>query len=193
MRTPPPPAGARGNNKRGLSVDDQAARAVRRGHPWVYREAVRGPLESFRAGDTATLTASDGTFLARAVVEPASALAARVITLDPRDDDDRALVERKLRSAVGRRAALIDRSETTALRLCNGEGDGLPGLVLDRYERWGVLRADGEAALAFARRHQDAIRAALGDEVDGVARIREQRVQEDLHRNALVLGVVGQR
>ncbi|RYE82086.1 MAG: class I SAM-dependent rRNA methyltransferase, partial [Myxococcales bacterium] len=57
---------------------------------------------------------------------------------------------------------------TTALRLCNGEGDGLPGLVLDRYERWGVLRTDGAGALAFARRHEGAVRAALGDSVDGV-------------------------
>jgi 23S rRNA (cytosine1962-C5)-methyltransferase len=136
-----------------LTVDDSAARSVLRGHPWIYRDALRGVLDAFEPGSLVELQRTDGSFLARALLDPASPLAARVLTTLPQDTDERALVSRRLRAALRLRDALLSGQETTAYRLCNGEGDGLPGIVIDRYERWAVLRADGPAALAFAQRH----------------------------------------
>jgi 23S rRNA (cytosine1962-C5)-methyltransferase len=153
----------------GLTVEEPAARSVQRGHPWVYREGLRGGLTTFEAGAVVELKRGDGSFLARALLDPASPLAARVLSLDPRDTDEGALVGRRLRAAVALRTALLAGQETTAYRVCNGEGDGLPGVVIDRYERWAVLRADGAAALAFAERHGDRIEKALAD--DGVTSV----------------------
>lgn len=153
------PAGPRPRSH--LTVEEPAARSVQRGHPWIYRDALRGDLGAFEAGAVVELRRQDGTFLARAILDPASPLAARVLTTHPRDTDDAALVGRRLRAAVALRASLLEGQETTAYRLCNGEGDGLPGLVIDRYERWAVLRADGPAALAFAEKHGDSIESTL--------------------------------
>jgi len=166
MRKPP---GGR-PEKLTATVEEGAARSVLRGHPWVFREALglrRGATVA--PGDVATLQRQDGSFLARAYLDPESAIAARVLTLDPRDGDDGALVARRLRWALRLRKSMLGEQETTAYRLCNGEGDGLPGLVIDRYERWGVLRADGPAALAFAERHGSVIGAALRE--DGVTSV----------------------
>lgn len=144
-----------------LTVEEPAARSVQRGHPWVYRDALRGELGGIEAGDVVELRRGDGTFLAQALVDPGSPIGARVLTADPRETDEGALVSRRLRGALALRDGLLEGQETTAYRLCNGEGDGLPGLVIDRYERWAVLRADGAGALAFAERHGGVIEEAL--------------------------------
>ncbi|MCS6901980.1 MAG: class I SAM-dependent rRNA methyltransferase [Myxococcales bacterium] len=144
-----------------LIVEESAARSVQRGHPWVYREAILGDLTQHPTGTTAELRRPDGTFLARALLDPRSPLAARVLTLDPRDTNEEEIVLRRLRAAISLRSQLLADQETTAYRLSNGEGDGLPGMVIDRYERWSVLRADGAAALAFAERHGPRIEKAL--------------------------------
>ncbi|MEZ4295530.1 MAG: class I SAM-dependent rRNA methyltransferase [Polyangiaceae bacterium] len=50
---------------------------------------------------------------------------------------------RRLRAAFSLRAELFDPADTNAYRLCNGEGDRIPGLVIDRYREVAILRLDG--------------------------------------------------
>jgi 23S rRNA (cytosine1962-C5)-methyltransferase len=54
-------------------------------------------------------------------------------------------VARGIERAIERRAPYAADPDTTAYRLCNGEGDRVPGIVLDRYDSVAVLRLDGEA------------------------------------------------
>lgn len=61
--------------------------------------------------------------------------------------DERALLSR-LEQAFRRRDAFI-RSDTTAYRLCNGEGDHVPGMVIDRYGHVAIVRLDGEHLLSW--------------------------------------------
>ncbi len=142
---------------------DGPVRAIERGHPWAYQEALRRTnlARPLVPGQVVRLDRPDGSFLARAYVDPASALFARVLSRDPDEAIDAAFVRRRLGAALGRRSRLFVDGETTAYRACNGEGDGLPGLVIDRYGDHAVLRADGDAALAFARDHGPALWAEL--------------------------------
>jgi len=125
-------------------VSTKAAMAVRRGHPWVYRDQLRGDLSRHQAGDPVTLHDAEGAVLGRALLEPGSALVARVWSRSSgKPLDARFLLERIDQAFALRRA--LELGDTDAYRLVHGEGDRAPGIVLDRYADHAVLRLDGGA------------------------------------------------
>ncbi len=124
-----------------------AAAAARRGHPWIYREQLRGPIDARAPGDIARIVDPDGAAIGSAVIDPHSPIAARIwahgtATLDT------GLIRRRLERAIAMRDAMFD-DATTAYRCVHGEGDRAPGVVVDRYGEVAVLRLDGEAIAAL--------------------------------------------
>ena len=97
---------------------------LRRGHPWVYRSDL---LELPQRAGIGTVLAPDGEVLTTALLNPDSQIAVRDLG---RDWSERALEERLERALALRSALHIDGD---AYRLVHGEGDRLPGLVIDRY------------------------------------------------------------
>ena len=146
-------------------VSGGAAAAVRRGHPWVFREQVTAGLAEQSLGAIVTIVDAEGNPCARAVADPASAIAARVWTLDPRRDVDAALMRERFEHALRLRDTLMpggvgeggDGGETTAMRWVHGEGDRMPGVVVDRYAHVAILRLDGEAMATFGERLADVL------------------------------------
>ncbi len=124
-----------------------AADSVRRGHPWIFREAVRNMPANAAPGDQAVVRSEEGALIGHAIVDPKSPIVARVWTLGSREIDH-ALFSERIAVATALRAKLFSTDATTAYRLLNGEGDRAPGFVVDRYAHVAVLRVDGEAALA---------------------------------------------
>lgn len=117
-------------------------RAISSGHPWVYGEALE-PVRDVKVGTDVELLTRNGRPLARGLYDPGSPIALRIYTLDARQRIDGALVLSRLRDALSLRALDLD---TSAFRWCNGEGDRLPGVVVDRYADVCVVRFDGDAA-----------------------------------------------
>ncbi|GJG88050.1 hypothetical protein tb265_32310 [Gemmatimonadetes bacterium T265] len=76
--------------------------------------------------------------LGAALWSPASEISLRLLTRDANAHIDAAWWRTQLAHAVGRRAPLTN--ETNAFRLVHGEADGLPSLVVDRYDRWLVVQ-----------------------------------------------------
>lgn len=129
---------------------------LRAGHPWVYRDA----LETFAAppGTIITLVDQKGAFVARGYANE-GAIALRVLTT--RDVAiDAFFLDRRIASALSLRQRIAP-PETDAYRLLHGEGDLLPGITLDRYGAYAVMRVDGEAAAAFAERLVPRLEAPL--------------------------------
>lgn len=131
--------------------------ALRRGHPWLWREA----LHPFRAEAGAVVTVVDGRgrFVARGLFDGEGPLAVRVFTTR-----DEALDERLARARVESAGQLRDRvvpPDTDAWRLLHGEGDRLPGVVCDVYGAYAVLATDGEGAAAWADVWASALEPAL--------------------------------
>jgi 23S rRNA (cytosine1962-C5)-methyltransferase len=133
--------------------------AILRGHPWIWRSSVLRAGASV-AGEEVSIVAPDGRRLGHGIFDPESPLAVRVWTRDAPLDAD--LVRRRADRAVEIRRTLFKDGSTTAYRVIHGEGDRLPGLVVDRYLHVGVLRPDGAAAEAVARRFARPLAAALG-------------------------------
>jgi 23S rRNA (cytosine1962-C5)-methyltransferase len=101
------------------------------GHPWIFSGAVdRQPAEA-QPGDICEVADSNGAFIARGYLHPRGTIRCRVLTLRDEPVDD-GFFERRLREALALREEILD-ADTNSCRLVNGEGDRLPGLVVDKY------------------------------------------------------------
>lgn len=107
------------------------------GHAWIYRDDL-ARLESAAPGDIVRVLDARGATLGSAFYGGASKIALRIITRSDEPVDEQ-FFERRIRESVERRRGLGPAQG--ALRLVYSEGDGLPGLVADRYAEWLVLQA----------------------------------------------------
>lgn len=146
---------------RTLALRKSLGRAIRRGHPWIYRDALRAPPE-LPDGTVVRVDASDGRPLAWGYYDARSPIAVRVLapTRARAAPDLEAMVAERFRAALARRLAAVDRATTNAFRWVHGEADGLPGLHVDLYDDVAAVRADGAGARAFYRDLPRRLRAA---------------------------------
>lgn len=106
-------------------------RPVRLGHPWVFSGAIRDLDPDLPPGAIVRLCAADGAPLGVGYVNPRCTIAVRL--LSRRDEPiDAAFVARRVAAAAALRRRVVG-AESDAHRLINGEGDGLPGVLVDRY------------------------------------------------------------
>lgn len=129
---------------RRLRLAKDLSRHLGAGHPWVFRDALaeRGA----QTGEVVDVCAGSGRFLARGLYDAGSPIAVRVYTRDAGEAVDGELVRRRVAQALQARRGVIDARESDAFRWLNGEGDLLPGLVVDLYAQVAVVRVDGDAA-----------------------------------------------
>ncbi len=123
-----------------LHLKPNRDRSVRRFHPWIFSGAL-ARLEGAKAPGIAEIIAADGEFLGRGFYNPNSQIACRIMTW--RDEAiDANFFRRKIENAYQTRRRLFDSNgqNTTAFRLVNAEGDGLPGLVVDKYADYLVVQ-----------------------------------------------------
>jgi 23S rRNA (cytosine1962-C5)-methyltransferase len=151
-------AGASGDHQ--LELRKDLVRHLRAGHPWVFRKAIeRGP-KSLPAGAIVDVV-EDRRFVARGYYDPHSPIAVRILTRDAAEAIDAAFWRRRIARAARLREELV--SGTTGYRLVHGESDGLPGVVVDRYGRFAVVKLYS-AGLTPHRGHVvEAIRAVTGE------------------------------
>lgn len=121
-------------------VTPDALRHVRAGHPWIYDHSVTSISGDGRPGDLAVVFDAQRRFAAIGLFDPSSPLRIRVLHHGSPTTIDRAFWRERLTSAADRRQSLVARGDTTGMRLVNGEGDAMPGLVLDRYDTTMVVK-----------------------------------------------------
>lgn len=144
--------------------------AIRQGHPWVF-DAALGLPPGLGTGASVDLHDSRGRFLARGLFDADSPIALRLWTRRPDEAIDAQLLRRRLRQAAALRRPLIDRATVDAWRLVHGEGDGLPGLVVDRYGDTAVIKADTTAVAGLL----EPLAAALMDAHPELSRVVERQ------------------
>ena len=142
-----------------------AADRLAHGHPWVWREAIGRGMDGAVPGEEVQLVAPDGTPAGRGYADPGSPIAVRRWTKG-RAPLDAALWRSRAAGACARRAAMFVGETTTAFRVLHGEGDRMPGFVVDRYGAVAVARLDGVAATANVAQLIDALWPSL--EASGV-------------------------
>ena len=102
-------------------------------HPWVLESAVLRVEGDPAAGDVVDLVTHDGQFIGRGLFNPASRLRVRLYGFSADEPLDGSFWETRLEAAVALRRQLGLLGSRSACRLVNSEGDGLSGLIVDRY------------------------------------------------------------
>ena len=106
----------------------------RSNHPWIFQKMVEKPEPRPKPGSIVDIIDRDGTFAGRGFYNGHSRIALRVLTANPDEAVDEAFFARKIAQAVQlRREVLKLDAVTDAYRLVHSEGDGLSGLVVDRF------------------------------------------------------------
>ena len=140
------------------------ARSIRRGHPWVYRDAL-APRSAIESGSVVEVHTRDGRAVARGFWDARSPIAVRVLESGGpghRFADADRLVRERLCAALERRLARLDLTHTNAFRWVHGEADLLPGIHVDVYANVAVVRFDGEGARAFYEPLENRLRETAG-------------------------------
>ncbi len=138
-----------------LTLRPGKERSLARRHPWLYDSAVARVSGRPGSGDTVRIIDPEGRFLAWAAFSPQSAIRARAWSFVESDRIDADWFDARIGEAIAARAGL--EQVTDGIRLVGGEGDRLPGLIVDRYADHLVI----QLLAAGVERWRDAIVASL--------------------------------
>lgn len=108
-------------------------RRLRAGHLWIYSNEIDtkiSPLKNFNPGDEVAVLAHDQTFLGMAYINPHSLITGRLFSREKNTALDQAFFYQRIHTALSLRERLY---EKPYYRLVFGESDGLPGVVIDRF------------------------------------------------------------
>lgn len=115
--------------------------SLKRFHPWVFSGAIQAIEDGIEEGETVRLVNRNGDFIAVGHYQQGS-IAVRVLTFENREIDDdfwhsRISSALKMRQSIG----IADSPSNNTYRLVHGEGDNLPGLIIDVYGDTAVMQA----------------------------------------------------
>ena len=142
--------------------------SLRRFHPWVFSGAIAQIVGSPAEGDIVGVYAADGSYLASGHYQIGS-IAVRILSFDGdvlAPDFWKIMIGRawQVRAAAG----LADASATNCYRLVHGEGDNLPGLIIDYYDGVCVLQAHSVGMFRAKKQICEALVSVYGDGLKAV-------------------------
>ena len=114
------------------SLKPHREESLQGGHLWIFSGALQQPPHWIEPGGLVDVKSSTGQFVARGYYNPRTDIAIRLLTRNIEQAIDEDFLRKRIRSAVDLRK-VFDPNKTNAYRLINSEGDGLPGLIVDRF------------------------------------------------------------
>ncbi len=132
------------NSRENISVQLTApvVRIIKKGHPWIFDKGILKQNKKGQPGDLAILFDQKRKFVGIGLFDPESPIKIRVLHRGKPVDLDGQWLKEKLKTIFAIRSSLIHDPKTTGYRLVSGENDGLPGLVVDRYDNTLVFKLD---------------------------------------------------
>jgi 23S rRNA (cytosine1962-C5)-methyltransferase len=131
-----------------LQVSKTLQTKILKGYPWVFDYQIQNPPQQGKPGDLGIIYNAKNKFLAIGLYDPFSAIRLRILQHGSPQEIDAAFFAERLKKAIALRSSL-QKGGTSGYRVINGENDGLPGMVLDRYEGTAVLKLYTSAWIPF--------------------------------------------
>ncbi|GHE22364.1 class I SAM-dependent rRNA methyltransferase [Halomonas urumqiensis] len=163
-----------------LRLKKHADRRLKAGHLWLYSNEIdtdATPLKTLEAGQQVVVEAANGKALGVAYVNPHSLICARLLSREPKQGLDRSLLVHRLNQALSLREQLFAKP---FYRLVHGEGDLLPGLVIDRFGDVLVVQLNTAGMQAVLEELLDALDKVLSPSVVVLRNDTSGRRQEGL-------------
>ena len=158
--------------------------SLQRFHPWIFSGAIHEIVGRVEEGDVVEVVSSKGDFLAMGHCQIGS-IAVRIFSFEKAEPDFN-FWRGKLAKAfeVRQKLGLADHSSTNVYRLVHGEGDGMPGLIVDFYNGTAVMQAHSAGMYVIREMIAKALKDVLGDRLDAVYDKSEKTVPYKADLNA---------
>lgn len=142
--------------------------SLRRFHPWVFSGAIQHQPEDVAEGEVVRVMNAGGEFIAVGHYQIGS-IAVRVLSFNDEEIND-AFWQRKLQSAFDMRRSIgiIDNPMNNTYRLVHGEGDNVPGLIIDVYGETAVMQAHSVGIHMERQRIAEQLLCVMGERVKNV-------------------------
>lgn len=137
--------------------------SLKRFHPWVFSGAIKQINHELQEGDLVRVVSNQNEFLGIGHYQIGS-IAVRILTFTD-ELIDRSFWKKKLEHAILLRQnlRLLSNSDTNVFRLVHGEGDGLPGLIIDFYNGTAVYQAHSVGMYHMRHELAELLKEILGD------------------------------
>ncbi|MCI6860957.1 MAG: class I SAM-dependent rRNA methyltransferase [Prevotella sp.] len=142
--------------------------SLKRLHPWIFSGAILKMDEGIAEGDVVDVVGYNGEFIGKGHYQIGS-IAVRMLTFSEEEIDE-AFWQKRLSSALQMRIAIgvADNKNNDTYRLVHGEGDNMPGLVVDCYGKTAVIQAHSVGVHYQRNMIAKALKEVLGDRVENV-------------------------
>lgn len=142
--------------------------SLKRFHPWIFSGAIQRIDEGISEGDTVRVITSQGEFIAIGHYQIGS-IAVRVLAFNDYEINS-AFWYNKLLSALQMRQSIgiADSPTNNTYRLVHGEGDGLPGLIIDCYGKTAVLQAHSVGMHYVRKDIAAALKEVMGERIENI-------------------------
>ena len=142
--------------------------SLKRFHPWIFSGAIAKADNDINDGDTVRVISNEGNFIAVGHYQIGS-IAVRVLSFDDIEINDVFWKERltealKMRISIG----IADNPKNNTYRLVHGEGDGLPGLVIDCYGKTAVMQAHSVGMHIWRKDIANALIEVMGGRIENI-------------------------
>jgi len=161
-----------------IILKDKSKRSLARRHPWIFSGGIQRVPENLDDGRTVWVADSGGNVLATGHFGIRS-IAVRVLDFS-RAEISKEFYRNKLENALlTRRSVGLPNSNTNAYRLIHGEGDGLPGLILDIYADLAVIQTHSRGMSQDSSMIESALREVLSHEISHVVHLSAEKGVSD--------------
>jgi 23S rRNA (cytosine1962-C5)-methyltransferase len=142
--------------------------SLKRFHPWVFSGAIKKINGDVNEGDLVEVFSAKDEFLGMGHYQIGS-IAVRMFSFQKANVDS-SFWKEKLESAYNfrKQLSLVDNSSTNCYRLCFGEGDGLPGFVIDYYNGTAVMQSHSIGMHLLKNEFTNALKEIYGDKLTAV-------------------------
>ena len=142
--------------------------SLRRFHPWIFSGAIQRTEGNPEEGDIVTVYTNSGEFIARGHIQIGS-ITVRVLTFND-EPIDQEFWNRRIATAYDLRCrtSIASRPDNDTYRLVHGEGDSLPGLIVDIYGETAVMQAHSVGMHVNRGEVAEALKNTLGDKLKNI-------------------------
>lgn len=137
-------------------------KSIQRRHPWIFSGAVYGVSREINDGEMVDVVDSKNQHLGTGYFSDKGSIVVRILTFGDETFSENFWKD-KLQSAWNLRLKLLDLDVTNAFRVIHGEGDGIPGLIIDYYDKNWVIQAHSTGIFLQMQQIAEAIKSNFPD------------------------------
>ena len=153
--------------KRTVQINEQKVHSIQRRHPWIFSGAITSDTSRLSDGDIVEVVDHKKEYLAKGIFHHAT-IAVRILTFE-KENIDNVFFRNRINAAFELRNTLnLLREDNSIFRLIHGEGDGLPGLIIDYYNGVAVVQCHSIGMYNLLDKIKDALTYCLGDNLQAI-------------------------